>query len=58
VEPRSKIFTSLVNKNAIKLRKGGNPPKKFHNLQNFGKNLMDSPPGFEAMCVYGKVFLD
>jgi hypothetical protein len=50
VYPPSKIFAELVNKNAIKHRKGV-PPKNFHNpyipsLSKFGKNLMDPPSGF------------
>jgi hypothetical protein len=51
VNPPSKFFAKLVNKNAIKHQKSKPPPKNFHNpyipfLPRFGKNLMDSPPGF------------
>jgi hypothetical protein len=47
----SKIFSKLVNKNAIIHQKGVPSPQNFHNLYipslpKFGKNLMDPPPGF------------
>jgi hypothetical protein len=55
VDPPFKIFTKLVNKNAIKPQKGVPSPKKF------GKNLMDPPPPgfsnpmhlwFQSKCTY------
>jgi hypothetical protein len=51
VNPLSKIFEKLVNKNAIKNQKDAPSPKYFYNpyipsLPKFGKNLMDLPPVF------------
>jgi hypothetical protein len=51
VDPPSKMFTKLVNKNAIKPKRGVPSPKKFAqphipSPQIFGKNLMDPPPVF------------
>jgi hypothetical protein len=51
VEPPSKIFTKLANKNTIKPQKDVPYPKSFQNPlkpspQKFGKNLKDPPPGF------------
>jgi hypothetical protein len=47
----SKIFTKLVNKNALKPEKVIHSNTNFHNPiipypQKFGKTLMDRPPGF------------
>jgi hypothetical protein len=54
VYPPSKMFSKLVNKNAIKHQKGVPSPKNFHNpyipsLPKFGKKLTDPPPGFSNL---------
>jgi hypothetical protein len=52
VDPPSKIFPKLLNKNAIKTPKGVPSPKNYNNpyyipsLTKFGKNLMHPPPVF------------
>jgi hypothetical protein len=51
VYPPSKMFSKLVNKNAIKHQKGVHSPKNFHkpyipSLSKFGKYHMDPLPGF------------
>ena len=56
VDPPSKIFTKLANKNTIKPQKDVPYPKSFQNPlkpspQKFGKNLTDPPPGFSS-CVH------
>jgi hypothetical protein len=50
VDPLSKTFTKLVDKNEIKPEKGVPSQKHFHNSyitshQKFDKNFMDPPPG-------------